>query len=104
MEFRGYRVEDFEAMFRLDEACFGPEFRFSRAMMRGVVQAKQAIVVIAEDNGLAGFCVVHVEPVEGGCVGYVVTLDVADHFLSTDPAEIARAGWANLAQKSADRW
>ncbi len=77
MKFRGYRAEDFEAMFRLDEACFAPEFRFSRTMMRGVAEAGKARVVIAEQDGLAGFCVAHVELVEGGCVGYVVTLDVA---------------------------
>lgn len=77
MKFRGYRAEDFETMFRLDEACFAPEFRFSRAMMRGVAEAAKARVVIAEEDGLAGFCVAHVEPVEGGCVAYVVTLDVS---------------------------
>jgi len=80
MEFRGYRADDFEAMFALDEACFAPEFRFSRAMMRRFAEAKKARVVIAEEDGLAGFCVVHVERVAGGCVGYVVTLDVAASF------------------------
>jgi ribosomal-protein-alanine N-acetyltransferase len=77
MQFRGYRPDDFEAMFRLDEDCFAPEFRFSRAMMQRFAEAKKARVVIAEENGLAGFCIVHVERVEGGRVGYLVTLDVA---------------------------
>jgi ribosomal-protein-alanine N-acetyltransferase len=77
MEFRGYRADDFEAMFALDEVCFAPEFRFSRAMMRRFAEAKKARVVIAEEDGLAGFCVVHLKRVEDGCVGYVVTLDVA---------------------------
>jgi [ribosomal protein S18]-alanine N-acetyltransferase len=77
MEFRGYRAEDLEAMFALDEACFAPAFRFSRTTMRRFAEAKKARVVIAEEDGVAGFCVVHVERVEGGCVGYVVTLDVA---------------------------
>ena len=78
MTFRGYRTDDFEAMFALDEACFEPPFRFSRAMMRRFAETKKARVVIAEENGLAGFCVVHVERVAGGCVGYVMTLDVAE--------------------------
>ena len=77
MTFRGYEEADFEAMFRLDEACFEGAFRFSRAMMRRFAEAKKARVVIAEEEGLAGFCIVHVERVEGGRVGYVVTLDVA---------------------------
>ncbi|HZL28472.1 MAG TPA: GNAT family N-acetyltransferase [Acidobacteriaceae bacterium] len=80
MEFRGYRPDDFEAMFRLDEACFGPPFRFSRATMRRFAEAKKARVVVAEQEGLAGFCVMHVERVPGGCVGYIVTLDVAVAF------------------------
>jgi len=76
MEFRAYRADDFEAMFRLDEACFEPQFRFSRAMMRRFAKAKKARIVIAEQDGLAGFCIVHVERVDGGRVGYVMTLDV----------------------------
>jgi len=80
MEFRGYRADDFEAMFRLDEACFELPFRFTRAMMRRFAEVKKARVVIAEENGLAGFCIVHVERVDGGRVGYVVTLDVAVGF------------------------
>ncbi len=75
MEFRGYRLEDFEGLFALDELCFEPPFRFSRGAMRRFAEAKKARVVIAEDGGLAGFCIVHVE--RGG-VGYVVTLDVAE--------------------------
>jgi ribosomal-protein-alanine N-acetyltransferase len=77
MEFRGYRTDDLDAMFALDETCFEVPFRFSRAMMRRLAEAKKARVVIAEEDGLAGFCVVHVERVESGWVGYVVTLDVA---------------------------
>jgi ribosomal-protein-alanine N-acetyltransferase len=77
MKFRGYLADDFEAMFRLDELCFEEPFRFSRAMMKRFAEAKKARVVIAEEKGLAGFCVVHVESVQDGCVGYVVTLDVA---------------------------
>lgn len=72
---REYRSGDFETMFALDEICFSPAFRFSRAAMRKFAEAKRARVVVAERAGkLVGFCIVHVE--RGG-VGYVVTLDVA---------------------------
>ncbi len=80
MEFRDYRKNDFEAMFELDELCFDEPFRFSRAAMRRFAEAKNALVVMAEEDGLAGFCIVHVERVGKGCVGYVVTLDVAERF------------------------
>lgn len=80
MIFRPYRSDDLAALFALDEACFEPPFRFSRAAMRRFAEAKKARVVIAEEDGLAGFCIVHVERVEGGRVGYVVTLDVAEQW------------------------
>jgi ribosomal-protein-alanine N-acetyltransferase len=72
---REYRSGDFEAMFTLDEICFSPAFRFSRAAMRRFAETKRARVVVAERGGkLVGFCIVHLE--RGG-VGYIVTLDVA---------------------------
>jgi ribosomal-protein-alanine N-acetyltransferase len=76
--FRGYREGDLDALFRLDEVCFVEPFRFSRRAMRQFAQAQHALVVIAEEGHgeLAGFCVVHVEAVKTGRVGYVVTLDV----------------------------
>ena len=76
MKFRGYIADDFEAMFCLDQLCFEEPFRFSRTMMKRFAEARKARVVIAEEKELAGFCVVHVERVEDGFVGYVVTLDV----------------------------
>lgn len=78
---RRYEAGDFEAMFRLDEICFEPEFRFSRTSMRRFAEAKRARCLIAESAGeLAGFIVLHLEPVQGWCAGYVVTLDVAPQY------------------------
>ena len=71
---RQYRAGDWERMYALDVACFGPPFRFSRGVMRGFAEAPRAITVLAEAAGqLVGFCVVQME----AQVGYVVTLDVA---------------------------
>jgi len=78
MRFRSYHTDDLEEMFLLDEACFEAPFRFSKAMMRRFAEARKARVVIAEKSGLAGFCIVHVERVDDGRMGYVVTLDVAE--------------------------
>ena len=75
MDFRAYRMEDFEAIYVLDVACFDLPYRFSRRMMRWSLEAKKALVVVAEEEGIAGFVAVHVE--RGG-IGYVVTLDVAE--------------------------
>jgi ribosomal-protein-alanine N-acetyltransferase len=99
MEFRGYTAGDLEAMFVLDEACFEPPFRFSKATMRRFAQAKKARVIIAEEDGLAGFCIVHVESVEGGLVGYVMTLDVEEAWRGKGVAkELMRRGEAEASE------
>ena len=78
--FRGYRDEDFEAMYVLDRACFSPVYQFSRQAMRRFATGRRARVVLYDgaDGDLAGFCIVHIEPAREGRVGYVVTLDVAE--------------------------
>ena len=79
--FRGYRAGDLDAMYALDVVCFEEPFRFSRREMQSFAEARWAKVVIAELDGLlAGFCIAHVEAAKRGCVGYVVTLDVAPQF------------------------
>ncbi len=86
MYLRPYRATDFEAVYALDRACFTPRFRFSRAMMRRVVDAEGAIVVVACETDTAnemetvlGFCAVQVEVAEQTLkYGYVATLDVAE--------------------------
>jgi [ribosomal protein S18]-alanine N-acetyltransferase len=93
---RGYRPEDLEAMFQLDELCFEPPFRFSRAEMRRYAQAHNAHVVIIEIAGhLAGFCIAHVNQSSDDTTGYIVTLDVAP--------EHRRKGIASLLMREAER-
>ena len=71
---RGYRKSDLDALVRLDEVCFAPQFRFTRGMMRRFAEDEKARVVIAEQREeFVGFCIAHVEPENAG---YVVTLDV----------------------------
>jgi ribosomal-protein-alanine N-acetyltransferase len=79
---RDYRVLDIEAMFRLDVACFAPEFRFDRASMRAFAEERGAIALVAEttDGELVGFVIVHVERGAAGRRGYLVTLDVAEEW------------------------
>jgi ribosomal-protein-alanine N-acetyltransferase len=74
---RGYRLDDFEVMFALDELCFEPAFRFSRSAMRRFAEARRARVVLAESAGrTVGFFILHIEKSANGCAGYIVTLDV----------------------------
>jgi ribosomal protein S18 acetylase RimI-like enzyme len=66
-------------MFRLDEACFGEEFRFDRESMRRFAGSRGAITQLAEDadGQLVGFVIVHLEGEATRKHGYVVTLDVS---------------------------
>ena len=84
MYLRAYREADFEAMYALDRACFAPRFRFSRAVMRGVVGAREAVVLLACESNergeevMLGFCAAQVDKGDKGQrYGYVATLDVA---------------------------
>ena len=75
---RGYQSGDIDPLFRLDELCFDPPFRFSRAALKRFAEARRARVLVAEaeGHGPVGFCIVHVEPSASGSTGYIVTLDV----------------------------
>ena len=94
---RNYRGLDIEAMFRLDVACFAPEFRFDRESMRVFAEERDAIALVAEkmDGELAGFVIVHVERVAAGRRGYVVTLDVAETW--------RRRGLARMLMREAEK-
>ncbi len=83
MELRGPQSGDLDRMYALDVVCFERPFRFSRAAMRHYVLEPGALVRLAVELGagmamrsLLGFCIVHLQPGEGGLQGYVVTLDV----------------------------
>lgn len=84
MYLRPYRDTDFEMVYALDRACFAPQFRFSRAIMRDVVNGDASIVMVACETDpvsgaerVLGFCAVQVEIAEQTLkYGYVATLDV----------------------------
>jgi ribosomal-protein-alanine N-acetyltransferase len=79
VELRHYRAGDLQAIVQLDELCFSEKFRFDRRTMREFAEARDAITLIAEDEGggLGGFAIVHLQEVATGRCGYVVTLDVS---------------------------
>lgn len=78
MRLREYSSADLGAIFRLDEVCFEPPFRFSARAMQQFAEARNALTVVAEseDKEIAGFCIAHVERSRGRLSAYIVTLDV----------------------------
>lgn len=78
IRFRSYLSDDLGGMHALDAVCFEKPFRFSRAAMRRFAETANARVTIAEDQGeLVGFVILHIQELESGRIGYIVTLDVS---------------------------
>jgi ribosomal-protein-alanine N-acetyltransferase len=96
IRFRSYLANDLDGMHALDVVCFEKPFRFSRAAMRRFAEATNARVTIAEDEAeLVGFVILQIEGVDGGRVGYIVTLDVSP--------ESRRRGVARRLMQEAER-
>lgn len=78
MVLRRYRSEDLDAIFAMDQVCFGEPFRFDLRSMRRFAEARRAISLVTTEAGgrIVGFVIVQVERTPEGRQGYVVTLDV----------------------------
>lgn len=108
---RDFQNEDFELLWRLDQACFSPGIAYSREELKSYMQHRGAFTLVAVEAGLedqdkegkaamdkagidkdskiAGFIVVH-----GGPNGHVITIDV-------DPAA-RRSGMGSLMLRAAE--
>jgi ribosomal protein S18 acetylase RimI-like enzyme len=75
--YRLYQPQDFAALYAIEEACFQPPHRFSRAYMRQLIQQSDAATWIAEDDErLCGFALVEWTWEAAGVVAYLQTLEV----------------------------
>ena len=78
MLYRLYTPEDFTALYAIEEACFQPPLRFSRAYMRQLVSGSDAATWIAQGDGqMAGFAIVEWEQETNETIAYIQTLEVA---------------------------
>ena len=74
---RLYNATDFPALYAVEELCFAPAFRFSRAYMRQIVESANSATWIAEeDTDLSGFSIVEWTAGEGESIAYIQTLEV----------------------------
>jgi ribosomal protein S18 acetylase RimI-like enzyme len=77
MLYRLYQPGDFAALYAVEELCFEPPFRFSRALMRKLIANPNSAAWIAEENGkLASFAIVDWATVPKGTVAYIQTIEV----------------------------
>ena len=51
MDYRLYVPEDFVSLYSIEEVCFQPPHRFSRAYMRQLIRQPNAATWIAEEDG-----------------------------------------------------
>jgi len=78
MNYRLYEPADFKQLYAIEESCFQPPLRFSRAYMRELVNNANAATWLAEDEDqLAGFAVVKWMDVAAGTIAYIETIEVA---------------------------
>jgi [ribosomal protein S18]-alanine N-acetyltransferase len=81
MLYRLYQPADFPQLYAVEELCFEPAFRFSRALMRKLVANPNSATFVAEEiaeenSELAGFAIVDWATVPKGTVAYIQTIEV----------------------------
>jgi len=74
MAVRAFAAEDFEAAYKLDQACYPPGIAYSRYALQEFLSLRGACAWVAEENGsLIAFIIArHL----GRGRGYIITLDV----------------------------
>jgi ribosomal-protein-alanine N-acetyltransferase len=77
VQYRLYTPADFPALYAVEELCFQPPWRFSRAYMRQIVRNPQSATWIAEEGSdLAGLVVVQWKARQGEPTAYIETIEV----------------------------
>ncbi len=70
---RDYRPEDFETLWQIDQECFPPGIAYPREELAYYLGQKNALAVVAEqEGGVAGFVVAE----HSRRAGHIITLDV----------------------------
>ena len=81
MHYRPYRPIDFPALYAIEEECFQPPLRFGKQYMRNLLSNPASRTWLAEENDtLAGFAIVELNPEPGSGVAYIQTIEVAAAF------------------------
>jgi len=74
LRIRPYDSADFDALFRIDAACYAPEVAYSRRTIRAFLRLPGAECLVAEvDGAVSGFILTD----RDGPAGHIITLDVA---------------------------
>jgi ribosomal protein S18 acetylase RimI-like enzyme len=85
VQYRLFRPADFPALYAVEEICFEPPFRFSRAYMRQLTESANSAMWIAEQSeaskiDLIGFSIVEWSAHKGESAAYIQTIEVHPAF------------------------
>lgn len=85
MQYRLYASTDFPALYRVEELCFAPVFRFSRVYMRQLIESPNSATWIAEEGPepkfeLIGFSIVEWPAEPNVSAAYIQTIEVHPAF------------------------
>jgi [ribosomal protein S18]-alanine N-acetyltransferase len=81
MLYRLYEPTDFAQLYAVEEICFQPPYRFSRAYMRQIVTSAAAATWMAEESGaIAGFAIVEWSLESNQTTAYIQTIEVLPQF------------------------
>ncbi|MGH9562459.1 MAG: GNAT family N-acetyltransferase, partial [Terracidiphilus sp.] len=77
MRYRLYQPSDFAALYAVEELCFEPPFRFSRSLMRQLIESSNSATWIAEEDAqLVGFSIVEWTAQQNETSAYLQTIEV----------------------------
>lgn len=77
MRYRLYEPSDFASLYAVEELCFVPPFRFSRRLMRQLIESSNSATSIAEEGAtFTGFSIVEWTAEHAGLSAYIQTIEV----------------------------
>jgi ribosomal protein S18 acetylase RimI-like enzyme len=78
---RLFEAGDLRALYAIEEACFAPEVRFSRALMRSLATDENSRTWLGMLDGVrAGFAILGLQADENSTAAYIWTIEVLPGF------------------------
>jgi ribosomal-protein-alanine N-acetyltransferase len=78
MHLRGFRSDDLETLYKIDQACFAPGISYPREELSGFISQRGSRTWVAEESGeTIGFLIAERQAQK---VAHIVTIDVVDRW------------------------